>query len=70
MIIDGHGGDDFLRIQEDRQRALDRHGGFDSATGLVDAGHPFRQAWIVRIGADEIIVVGRVHSPNLGQRTQ
>ena len=66
MIADGHRRDDLLGIEEDRQRALDRHRGLDRGAGLVDAGDALGQPRIVRIGADEIVVVGRVHPANVG----
>ena len=66
MVVDGHRGNDLLRIKEDRQRALDRHRGFDRRTGLIDAFDPLGQARIVRVGADQIVVVGRGHPSNVG----
>ena len=65
MIRDRHGGDDLLRIEEDRERALDRHHGVDLVAGLVDAGNALGQPRIVRIGLDQIIVArtGHVVSP-------
>ena len=51
IVVDRHRGDDLLRVEEDRQRALDRHGGFDRRAGLVDAGDALGQPRIVRVGA-------------------
>ena len=66
MVINRHCGDDLLRIEEDRQCALDDHRRFDLVAGLIDAGHAFGQARIVRIRADEVIVVRGVHAANVG----
>ena len=57
IVVDGHRGDDLLRIEEDRQRALDRHRGLDRRAGLVDAAHPLGEPRVERIGAQEIVVV-------------
>ena len=64
MIRDGHGGDDLLRIQEDRERALDRDQRLDFRAGLVDAGDALGQPRIVRIGLEQIIVARRHAHPN------
>ena len=66
MVTDRHRGDDLLGIEEDRQCALDGHRRFDPGAGLIDAGHAFGQARILRIRADEIIVVRGVHGANVG----
>ncbi len=67
MVADGHRRHDLLRIEEDRQRALDRHRGLDRGAGLVDAVDALGQPRIERIGADEIVVVGRIHAANVGE---
>ena len=64
IVVDRHRGDDLLRIEEDRERALDRHGGFDPGAGLVDAGDALGQPRIVRIGTDEVGVFR--HAANVG----
>lgn len=55
-IADGHGRDDFLAVQENRQGPLDRYGGLDPYASLVDAGHTLRQSRIVGVGPDDVIV--------------
>ncbi len=65
MVVDGHRGHDLLRIEEDRERALDHHRGLDRRAGLVDAFDALGQARVERIGADEIIVFGRTHAANV-----
>ena len=48
IIADGHGRDDFLAVEKDRQSPLDRYGGLDPRASLVDAGHTLRQSRVVR----------------------
>ena len=57
MVADRHHGDDLLRVEEERQRPLDRHRGLDRRAGLIDAAHPFGEPRVVGIGAQEIVVV-------------
>ena len=57
IVVDGHGGDDLLRIEEDRKRALDRDRGLDRGAGLVDALDALGQPRIERIGLDEVGVL-------------
>ena len=61
IVADRHRGDDLLRIEEDRQRALDRDAGLDRLSGLVDAGDALGQPRIMRVRLDEI-ALGR-HAP-------
>src|SRR5262249_25735938 len=60
-VVDRHRGHDLLRIEEDRERALDRHAGLDRLPGLVDAADTLGQPRIERIGLDEIVVLWRGH---------
>jgi hypothetical protein len=62
VVVDRHGGDDFLVVQKDRQRALDRDRGGDRRAGLVNAVHTFRQPRILRIGPDQIVVARNAHA--------
>ena len=57
IVIDRHRGDDFLGIEENRERALDRDARFDALAGLVDTSDTLGQFWIERVGADEVTVV-------------
>ena len=57
IVADRHRGHDLLRIEEDRERALDRHRGLDRRAGLVDAGDALGQPRIERIGPDEVVVL-------------
>jgi hypothetical protein len=56
IVADRHRGDDLLRIEEDRQRALDHHRGLDLGAGLVDAGDALAQPRIVRVGLNQVAV--------------
>jgi hypothetical protein len=49
IVVDRHHGDDLLRVQIKRQRALDRHADLDLSAGLIDAGHGFGQPLVRRI---------------------
>src|SRR4051812_27208662 len=62
MVADRHSGDDLLTVEEDRQRAFDRHDGLDRLCGLVDSPHPLGQAWVVRVRTNEIIVIAHGRS--------
>src|SRR5262249_57361581 len=61
IVVDRHRGPDSLSMEEDRERALDRHAGLDRLPGLVDAADTLGQPRIERIGLDEIVVLGRGH---------
>ena len=61
IIADGHGGDDFLAIEKDRQSPLDRYGRLDPRASLVDAGHTLGQPRVVGIGLDDIAVSDFAH---------
>ena len=64
IVVDGHGGDDLLRIEEDREGALDGDPRLDPRPGLIDAGDALGQAWIGRVRADKIVVIR--HAANVG----
>ena len=59
IVVDGHRGDDFLAVEENRQRALDGDGGLDRRAGLVDAADALGQPRVGRIGLDQVVVPGR-----------
>ena len=61
IIADGHGGDDFLAIEEDRQRPLDGDRGLDARAGLVDAGDTLGQPRVAGIGLDDVAVAVFAH---------
>src|SRR5262249_17752322 len=55
-VADRHRGDDLLRVEEDRQRALDDHCGLDLLAGLIDAGDALGQPRVERVRLDQIAV--------------
>ena len=56
IVVDRHRGHDLLRIEEDRERALDRHAGLDRLPGLVDAGDTLGEPRVERIGTDQVVL--------------
>ena len=62
VIADRHGGDDFLAVEENRQRALDGDGRLDAGPGLIDAGDALGQPRIKRIGPDDVALAVLTHA--------
>ena len=67
VVADRHHGDDLLRVEVERQRALDDHPGLDPLAALVDAGDPLGQARVVRVRADEKAGAMLVHGRSVAQ---
>jgi hypothetical protein len=67
VVVDRHGGDDFLAVEENRQRAFDGDGGVDTGPGLIDARNPLGQSWIERIGPDDVAVVTVGHEATIAE---
>src|SRR5262245_20683436 len=62
IVVDRHRCDDLLRIEEHRERALDRHPGLDLLPGLVDPGDALGQPRVERVGADQVVVLRCGHA--------
>ena len=60
IVADRHHRDDFLIVQEQRQRPLVHDGGLDGSTLVIDPRHRLGQARIVGIGAQQELVHRRV----------
>src|SRR5262249_25109917 len=65
VVVDGHRGHDLLRIEEDRERALDRHPGLDRLPGLVDAADALGQPRIERVGPDQEFLAALGHGVSM-----
>src|SRR5665811_639554 len=70
VIADGHGGDDFLRVEKNRQRPLYRDRGLDLGPGLVDAGDALGQPRVLRVGPDDVAVVILCHNSIIAENSR
>ena len=73
IVVDRHGGHDLLRIEEDRERALDRDGVSIALAGLIDAGDALGEPRIRGSGRTQVAGFGRIRNvrpcPMIGAAT-